>query len=163
MKLAIIAAMTPERVIGKSGRLPWTLSEDLRRFKALTSGHPLIMGRKTWESLPKKPLPGRRNIVLSRTPGYEAPGAEVFSTLKQAVGELAPENVLAFVIGGAALFKEALPVAERLYLTLIHHPFEGDVLFPEYALSDWKIISRVRASSLGKPAFDYEFIDALRS
>lgn len=163
MKLAIIVAMTSDRVIGQKGRLPWILSEDLRHFKALTFGNPVIMGRKTWESLPKKPLPGRRNIVLSRSPQFKAEGAEVFGSLKQGLSALASEEGTVFVIGGAALFKEALPLAERLCITLIHHPFEGDVFFPDYELRDWKIVSRVKAASLAEPAFDYEFIDALRS
>src|SRR5687767_10290451 len=114
MKLAIIAAMTDARVIGKENQLPWRLGADLKRFKELTMAHPMIMGRKTWESLPKRPLPGRPNLVISRNPGYEAPGAMVCHTLKQAVGELAPSHAWAFVIGGAALFSEALPLAERL-------------------------------------------------
>jgi dihydrofolate reductase len=157
MKLAIIAAMTDARVIGKEQALPWRLSEDLKRFKRLTLGHPVIMGRKTWASLPKKPLPDRPNIVLSRTPGFEAVGALHCSTLKQAVGELAPEHAVAFVIGGAALFAEALPLAETLHLTLIHHPFEGDVYFPNFDQARYVELARQRFTS--ESGWDYEFLD----
>jgi dihydrofolate reductase len=165
MKLALIAAMTDQRVIGRGGRLPWALPEDLKRFKALTLGHPLIMGRKTWDSLPKKPLPGRPNLVLSRDPHFKAEEAQVFGSLKAAVGELAPSFPLAFVIGGEALFKEALPLAERLYLTLIHHPFEGDTYFPELDLEEgpWRVATRAKGLSQGEPAFEYEFLEAIRS
>jgi dihydrofolate reductase len=160
MKLAIIAAMTDARVIGRDQALPWHLSEDLKRFKRLTLGHPVLMGRKTWASLPKKPLPERPNVVLSRTEGYEAPGAIHCRTLKQAVGELAPSHQEAFVIGGAALFAEALPFAEKLYLTLIHHPFEGDVYFPDFDRNAFQEIERHRASS--EFGWDYEFLDLIR-
>jgi dihydrofolate reductase len=157
MKLALIAAMAEGRVIGLGNALPWKLGEDLKRFKRLTLGHPVVMGRRTWESLPFKPLPGRENIVLSRTPGFEAPGATVCATLKQAVGELAPSFPLAFVIGGAGLFAEALPVAERLYLTLIHHPFQGDVFFPEFDPAQWHETARERGKS--PEGWEYEFVD----
>jgi dihydrofolate reductase len=157
MKLALIAAMTERGVIGRDNQLPWSLAEDLKRFKRLTLGHPLIMGRKTWESLPKKPLPERPNVVLSRSPGFEAPGATVCATLKQAVGGLAPSHKLAFVIGGAGLFAEALPLAERLHLTLIHHDFPGDVFFPHWDKAHWSETAREKGSS--PEGWGYEFID----
>ena len=157
MKLALIAAMTDSGVIGRDNGLPWKLSEDLRRFKALTMGHPVIMGRKTWESLPKKPLPGRANVLLSRSAGYQAEGATVCTTLKQAVGELAPSHKLAFVIGGAGLFAEALPLAEILHLTLIHHDFKGDVFFPAWDPSRWRELARQPGRS--GEGWDYEFVD----
>ena len=162
MKLALVVAMTDSRVIGRGGQLPWKLSEDLKRFKALTMGHAVIMGRRTWESLPAsvRPLPGRENIVLSRDAAFRAPGAEVCTSLKQAVGHLAPAQSLAFVIGGAALFAEALPVAERIHLTLIHHDFEGDVYFPELDLGRFNESSRT--SQIAPEGYRYEFIDLTR-
>jgi dihydrofolate reductase len=160
MKLAIVAALTDEGVIGKDNGLPWRLSEDLKRFKRLTLEHPVIMGRRTWESLPKRPLPGRPNIVLSRSEGFEAPGALVCHTLKQAFGELAPSHALAFVIGGRALFAEALPIAERLHLTLIHHAFDGDAYFPDLDWSAWRESSRERMVS--ESGWPYEFVDLVR-
>jgi dihydrofolate reductase len=167
MKLALIAAMTDQHVIGKDGRLPWSLPEDLKHFKALTLGHPLIMGRKTWDSLPFKPLPGRPNLVLSRDPQFKAEGAQVFSSLKAAVGELAASYPLAFVIGGEALFREALPLAERLCLTLVHHPFEGDTYFPQLDLEEgpWRVESRMKArhEAADGPSYEYEFLEATRS
>lgn len=157
MKLAIIAAMTDAGVIGNQQQLPWRLSEDLKRFKRLTLGHPVIMGRKTWESLPKKPLPERPNIVLSRSPGFEAEGAIVCSTLKQAVGELAPSYKLAYVIGGASVFAEALPIAELLYLTFIHHDFPGDVHFPNFDRGRFR--EAAREAHQGPEGWSYEFVD----
>lgn len=161
MKLAIIAAMTDARVIGKDNALPWRLSADLQRFKRLTSGNAVIMGRKTWESLPKKPLPDRANIVLSRSPGFEAPGATVCTTLKQAVGELAPSFPLAFIIGGSSLFAEALPMAELLHLTLIHHDFDGDVYFPEFDSGRFRELKRESAAA--EAGWTYEFVDMVRA
>ena len=160
MKLAVIAAMTDARVIGRDNAMPWRLGEDLRRFKRLTLGHPVIMGRRTWQSLPVKPLPERPNVVLSRSPGFSADGAVTCSTLKQAVGELAPSHQLAFVIGGAALFAEALPVAEILHLTLIHHAFEGDVFFPPFDIGSWRESSR--ESHMTEAGWSYEFVDLNR-
>jgi dihydrofolate reductase len=158
MKLAIIAALSlPNRVIGREGKLPWHLSEDLKRFKRLTLGHPVIMGRKTYESLPKKPLPGRPNIVISRNGEFHAPEATVCSSLKQAVGELAADHGLAYVIGGASLFAEALAVAEGLHLTLIHQDFPGDAFFPEIDFSRWRETGREKHRS--PEGWDYEFVD----
>ena len=157
MKLALIAALTDRGVIGADNRLPWKLGEDLKSFKRLTLGHPVIMGRKTWDSLPRRPLPERPNVVLSRSPGFEAPGAVVCATLKQAVGELAPSHKLAFVIGGAGLFAEALPLAERLHLTFIHHDFAGDVFFPAWDRALWRETAREKGTS--PEGWDYEFAD----
>jgi dihydrofolate reductase len=126
--LSLIVAMTEERVIGRNGQLPWHLSEDLKRFKRVTMGHPIVMGRKTFESI-GKPLPGRKNIVVSQTAGFRPDGVEVVSSLKNALDRVGPSNDL-FVIGGARMFEEALPLAGRIYLTLIHRNFPGDVFFP---------------------------------
>ena len=117
-RVYLVAAVAANGVIGAGGKLPWRLPEDLRHFKALTLGHPVIMGRRTWESLALRPLPGRENIVVTRSPGYEAPGAHVAASLEAALALCAGEAV-AFVIGGGELYQAALPLADGLVLTEI--------------------------------------------
>ena len=139
--LSLIAAVARNRVIGNNNQLLWHLPEDMRYFRETTRGKPVIMGRKTWESLPDsfRPLPGRLNIVVSHNPAYEAPGATLAGSLEEAVRK-AGENVEVFVIGGAELYRQALPLAQRLYLTEIDQDFEGDVLFPEISPNEWKVV-----------------------
>lgn len=161
MTLSIIVAMTDERVIGKNNQLPWHLSADLKRFKKITMGHPIIMGRKTYESI-GKPLPGRQNIVVSKNPEYRAEGVTVAAGLCEALAACEQDSNEQFVIGGAALFEAALPQAHRLYLTLIHHPFKGDVFFPALKLEkDFRIIEKTTHQN-DNPAFAYDFISAER-
>jgi dihydrofolate reductase len=140
--LTLVAAVAKNGVIGDSNALPWHLPEDLKHFKQLTSGHAVIMGRKTWESLPLRfrPLPGRLNIVLTRDPSYVATGASVVHTLQEALKVGAGGT--AFIIGGAELYAHALPLAERLELTEIDRDFPGDVFFPEIAPDEWRETSR---------------------
>ena len=136
--LTLVAAVAKNGVIGSNNRLPWHLPADLRHFKALTTGHAVIMGRKTWESLPEKfrPLPGRRNIVVTRSAAYAAPGASVAGSLPDAVAAAAGAE--AFVIGGAELYQAALPLANRLQLTEIDAEFEGDTWFPARDPHEWR-------------------------
>lgn len=135
-RLSIIAAMGNGRVIGKDNTLLWHIPDDLKRFKALTLGHPVIMGRKTWESLPEKfrPLAGRSNIIVTRQGAYEAAGAMAIHSIEEAraAAARAPGAEEIFVIGGAQLYAEALPFADRLCLTLIDDDRNGDAYFPEY-------------------------------
>lgn len=134
-------------VIGNAGRLPWRLKSDLAIFRAVTMGKPVIMGRKTWESLPRKPLPGRTNIVLSRDPGFEAAGAVVCQDFSEAV-QIAREQAHddgadeVCVIGGASLFTLALPKAARLYLTEVQAEVEGDVILPAIDEAGWREVRR---------------------
>lgn len=127
MKLAIIAAVARNRGIGLAGKMPWHLSEDLRRFKRITTGHAILMGRKTWESL-GRPLANRRNVVLSRTP---VPGVETYASLDAALAALSQEE-LVFVIGGGEIYRQTLEKADRLYLTIVDGEAEADTFFPEY-------------------------------
>src|ERR1700704_4219276 len=127
-RIYLIAAVASNDVIGANGKLPWHLPEDLQHFKRLTLGHPIIMGRKTWESLGKA-LPGRENIVVTRTAGYEAPGAAVATSLEAALALCADESV-AFVIGGHRLFVDSMPMAAGLVLTEIFRDYAGDTSFP---------------------------------
>lgn len=151
-QLVLVVARARNGVIGHDGDLPWRLRSDLQRFKAITFGKPCIMGRKTWESLPLKPLPGRLNLVLSRDESFTARGAVVCTTLDEAV-EIARETAEddgvgeICVIGGVALFEKALPRAKRLYLTEVEAAPDGDVMFPPFDETDW-----IELSSEAHPA-----------
>lgn len=144
-RLSLIAALGKGRELGKAGKLLWRLPDDMQRFKELTLGHPVIMGRKTWESLPEKfrPLPGRTNIVVTRQAGLEAAGATVTDSLESALAasKRAPGADEIFVIGGGELYAAALPLAGRLYLTLVDATAEADTFFPEYEKEFTKVIS----------------------
>lgn len=132
-KISLIAACSENRVIGRAGKIPWHLSDDFRRFKERTMGHPIIMGRKTHESI-GRPLPGRTNIVITRDTGRQIPGCVIAGSLDEALAkarEIDSEEV--FIGGGGQIYAEALPKADRLYLTLIHAIMDGDAFFPEYA------------------------------
>jgi dihydrofolate reductase len=152
-RIYLVAAVASNGIIGANGGLPWRLPEDLAHFKRLTLGHPVIMGRRTWESL-KGPLPGRDNIVVTRTPGYDAAGAAVASSLEAALALCWGEPV-AFVIGGSRLFAESLPVAAGLVMTEIERDFEGDTRFPDYDRSRWKETQRERHVSADGMKFDF--------
>lgn len=140
--LSIIVAIAENNVIGRDNKLLWHISADLKHFKALTSGHTVIMGRKTYESLPFKPLKNRRNIVISRTATIE--GVEIARSLDDALQMSNVHNTDAtvFVIGGAEIYRQALPVADQLYVTRIYHRFEGDAFFPEIDQNEWMITDK---------------------
>jgi len=138
--VVLIAALAANRVIGAGNRLPWHLPEDLKRFKRLTMGAPVIMGRKTRESIGKA-LPGRRNIVVTRQAGARWEGCDVASSLDAALA-LAADAPEAFVIGGAELYRLALPRADRMYLTLLDAAYPGDALFPEFDPAEWRETAR---------------------
>lgn len=140
MKLSFVVAMSQNRVIGREGKLPWHLPEDLKYFKALTSGHPIVMGRKTYESI-GRPLPNRRNIVITRQKDFQAPGIEIYHSVEEALTDLHGESEV-FLIGGGELFNLTLPRADRLYLTLIEKDIPGDVYFPEFSPENFQEISR---------------------
>ena len=143
MRVAIVAAVARGGVIGRDGGLPWQLPEDLARFRELTTGHAVVMGRRTWDSLPERfrPLPGRRNVVVTRYPSWHEDGAERASSLEDALSLLAADERV-FVIGGGALFAEALPLADELHLTEIDLDVDGDTFFPEWDRDAFEEISR---------------------
>ena len=135
--VSAIVAMGPKQEIGRRGQLPWRLPEDLAHFKALTMGHPVIMGRKTWESLPKRPLPGRRNVVVSRQENYVAEGAEVFGSLESALAACAPDEE-PFIIGGATIYEASLPYLTHLYVTEVETDVaDADTWFPDIDMAEW--------------------------
>ena len=144
-RITIIVAMAKNRVIGAGNKLPWHLSADLKRFKALTMGHHIIMGRKTWESFGRL-LPGRHHVIVSRQPGYGVAGAQVVHSLDAAIAACAGDDEL-FVIGGGEIYRQALPVTDRIYLTEIGREFDGDTRFPELDKAVWRLTERTPGSS----------------
>lgn len=152
-RVYLVAAVAANGIIGAKGQLPWHLPEDLKHFQELTLGHPVIMGRRTWESL-RKPLAGRDNIVVTRTAAYQAPGAAVTSSLAAALALCAGEPV-AFVIGGSQLFAESLPTAAGLVMTEIHRDFAGDTRFPGYDRSKWRETQREAHTAGDGMRFDF--------
>ncbi len=145
MTITVVAAVARGGVIGRGNAIPWRLPEDLAHFKTLTTGHPVVMGRRTWESLPERfrPLPGRRNVVVTRNPSWRAAGAERAASLEDAL-ELLRGEPRVFVIGGAELYASALPVADELVLTEIDLEVEGDTRFPAFDPATFREVSRER-------------------
>ncbi len=156
MLISLIAAMGSNRVIGVDNGLPWRLPADLRRFRQITMGHPVLMGRKTHESI-GRPLPGRTNIVLTGQRDYRAEGCCVVHTINEALAacDLADE---AMVIGGASFYAQMLERAERMYLTYIHHRFEGDEYFPIFDSSQWQECGREDFGPDAENPFSYSFV-----
>jgi dihydrofolate reductase len=138
--ISVVVAVAENGVIGYRGALPWRLPEDLRRFKALTMGKPVIMGRKTWDSLPKKPLPGRTNIVVTRNPDFAPDGALVSHSFAEAIAMSRADEIM--VIGGEAIFAEALPLAQTIHLTDVAASPEGDAFMPPIDRTQWREIAR---------------------
>lgn len=159
MKLALICAMASNRVIGDKNSLPWRLSDDLKYFKKVTMGACIIMGRKTWESI-GRPLPGRTNIVLTSNSTFTAEGATIVSSFEQAIevaGEVSANTGVdeAFIIGGAALYNIALPLAQRIHLTRVHASVEGDTKLLEFDESDWVEESKEGFAKSESNEFDF--------
>jgi dihydrofolate reductase len=162
--ISLIAAVARNGVIGHGNRLLWRIPEDMQFFRRTTAGHPVIMGRRTWDSLPERfrPLPGRRNIVVTRQPGWSAPGAEAAASPAAAAAlvEAAPR---AFVIGGADLYAAALPWAQELLLTEIQHDFEGDTRFPPFDRGAFVETARERQRAAPPNDFDIDFVTYRKS
>lgn len=159
-RLSLIAAVAANGVIGSDNALPWRLPEDLKRFKALTLGHPVIMGRRTHESI-GRPLPGRRNIVISRNAAYRAEGCEVAASLGEAINACISADDEIFVIGGAQIYAAAMPLAQRLYLTEIRREFPGDARFPAIDRIGWQEKNRERLSTPEGLEFDFVVYDRM--
>lgn len=144
MIVAFYVAIAENGVIGRNGGLPWKLSTDLKRFKETTMGKPIVMGRKTWESFPKRPLPGRLNIVVTRDPNFVADGAVVVHSFEEALErarkEVSGPDAEVAIIGGGQIYQDAIPYADRLYVTHVMADIEGDTRFPFIDASDWLIV-----------------------
>jgi dihydrofolate reductase len=143
VKISLVAAVARNGVIGRDGTVPWRLGEDMQRFRELTTGHPVLMGRRTWESLPNRfrPLPGRRNVVVTRNPEWRGEGVERAGSLEEAL-DLVEDAERVFVIGGAELYASALPLADELVLTEIDADVDGDTFFPAFPRADFEEITR---------------------
>lgn len=152
--IKIIVAMSKNRVIGNNNELIWKLSSDLKRFKDLTTNNPVVMGRKTYESI-GRPLPNRRNIIITRNLEYEADGCEVVSSLEEA---LLLTNNDCFIIGGGEIYNQSIELADRIYLTLVNKEFEGDTTFPELG-KEWAKMSRKDFEADEKNEYNYSFIE----
>ena len=156
MKLSLIVAMASNRTIGLNNQMPWHLSADLKKFKKITMGQPIIMGRKTFESV-GRPLPGRQNIIISRNPDYQQESCLVFNDLDSALQSCASNDEV-FVIGGATLYAATLARADRLYITEIQQAFAGDTWFPEINPSEWQVVTREDINNDSSVDFNYSFI-----
>ncbi|WP_410221036.1 dihydrofolate reductase [Pedobacter sp.] len=154
-KLSIVVAVSANNAIGKENELLWHLPADLKHFKNITSGHTIIMGRKTYESI-GRPLPNRRNIVITRNKDYKIEGAEVVHSLDNAI-DLLGEYEEGYIIGGEQIYNIALPFCGKIYLTTVHHHFDADAFFPEIDKSIWKETEKVENKADDKNEFDYTF------
>jgi dihydrofolate reductase len=162
MKISLIVAMSQNRVIGRQNQMPWHLPAELKYFKQVTMGKPVVMGRNTFESI-GKPLPGRANIIVTRNAEYDADGVSVVNSVQDAL-DLADQlnehdaNAEVMVIGGAQIFVETLPVADRLYLTEVHAIVDGDVFFPQFPREQWRLVSREDYAADAKNPYSYSVL-----
>jgi len=157
MKISLIVAMASNRVIGLNNKMPWHLSADLKRFKHITMGSPILMGRKTYESI-GKPLPGRTNIIISRNLSYSQEGCLVFNDLTTALKTISESADEVFIVGGSDLYKAIMPMADTLHITLINRDFQGDTLFPEIDFNEWLEVSREDIKDDPQVSFSYSFL-----
>ena len=153
--ITLVLARADNGVIGNAGAIPWRISDDMKRFKALTMGKPIVMGRKTWESLPTKPLPGRTNIVVTRDNQYAAPGAVVVHSFDDALDRASREADEIMIVGGAEIYRAALSRATRIELTEVHREFPGDAVLSAFNSADWREIAREEHSTSDGVRFSY--------
>ncbi|HEX8350839.1 MAG TPA: dihydrofolate reductase [Hymenobacter sp.] len=159
--IAFVVAVAENGVIGRDNQLIWHLPTDLRHFKQLTLGHPIIMGRRTFESI-GRPLPGRINIIITRDPDWQAEGCTIAYSVPTALELAQQSDELVFVIGGAEIYRQALAAADTIYLTEVHHSFEGDVIFPEINHSEWRETTRERHEPDEKHTYAFSFVTLQR-
>lgn len=159
MIISLIAALAQNRVIGKNNQLPWHLPADFKHFQDITNGHPVIMGQKTYESI-GKPLPNRKNIVVTRDGAFGAPGCVIVYSLDEALktAEGIEEDEEVFFIGGASVYQQVVPLCDRMYLTFIRASVEGDAYFPTYDSTEWKEVSREDHKADSKNQYAYSFV-----
>ena len=165
MLVSLIVAAAENNVIGKNNHLPWHLPADMKYFKDKTMGHCVIMGRKNYNSIPDRfrPLAGRTNIVVTRQKNFSAPGCIVVNSIEQALEEAKKKNDSeAFIIGGGEIFKQSLKLTDKIYLTRIHRPIEGDVYFPELSSAEWQEESALHCKADEKNKFDFSFLVFIR-
>jgi dihydrofolate reductase len=156
MNISIVVAMSSNSLIGRDGDLPWHLSADLQHFKSITMGKPMVMGRLTYESI-GRPLPGRENIVLTRDPDYKADGCTIVHDLEQITSRCSDTEEI-MIIGGAQLYIETIPLANKLFITEVHAELAGDTFFPDFDRKQWREIERQYFDADEKNDFDYSFV-----
>jgi dihydrofolate reductase len=154
--ISIIVAIAQNFAIGKNNELLWHIPNDLKRFKKITHGHAVIMGKKTYESLPMKPLPDRQNIVITDNPQDLFPGCTKVHSIEEALAQIKPEDET-FIIGGASVYQQFLPYTNRLYLTIVHKDFDGDVFFPEIDLKEWQLLTQEDCPFNELTGFSYSY------
>jgi dihydrofolate reductase len=160
MTISIIVAVAENQVIGYNNQLLWRLKEDLQRFKGLTMGHHIIMGRKTYESV-GRPLPGRTNVIITRNKDFKADGCLMVGSLDEAI-KVANSDSEVFIIGGGEIYNQSLPIADKIYLTRVHASFPGDTFFPELDLTEWVTESITKGKPVNDNELGYTFIDLVR-
>lgn len=160
--LSIIVATAENNAIGKDNDLIWYISDDLKRFKRLTTGHTILMGRKTYESLPNGALPKRENVVITRDKDLQLPKCTMLNSIEEAIEKYTNSKEEIFVIGGGSIYEKLLPFAQNIYLTKVHESFDADVFFPEIDENKWKVISEEKHKKAEKNEFDFSFIDLVR-
>lgn len=153
--ITLIAAAAQNRALGKDNQLIWHLPNDFKRFKNLTTAHHIIMGRKTFESFPK-PLPNRTHVIITRQLDYKAEGCIIVDSIEKAI-EICPKNEEIFIIGGGEIYQLAMPLADKIELTVVHHPFDADTFFPEIKLTEWELINSDFQIKDEKHLYDYSF------
>ncbi len=150
-------AIAQNMAIGKDNRLIWHIPEDLKRFKALTTGHTVVMGRKTYESLPFRPLPKRRNLVITRDKSLQLPGCVMAHSIEDAIGKMDSDREN-FIIGGAEIFRDFMPLAQKLYITWVHKDFEADTFYPEINPDEWTETERQDVGAMDTLGFNYSYV-----
>lgn len=159
--ISIIVAIAENNAIGKDNQLLWHISKDLRHFKKITTGHTIVMGSKTYNSMPFKPLPNRRSVVITHQEAGNFPGGEVAHSINEAIA-LMEEGRENFVIGGGSIYEQFMPLAQKMYLTIVHKPFEAEVFFPEINIEEWIEESRTLVDDDPTNDFSYSFVTLIR-
>ncbi|NPD43948.1 MULTISPECIES: dihydrofolate reductase [unclassified Lentimicrobium] len=160
--LSIIVAVAENNAIGKDNDLIWYISDDLKRFKRLTTGHTILMGRKTYESLPNGALPKRENVVITRDKDLKLDKCTMLHSVDEAIEKYAKSEEEVFVIGGGSIYEKLLPYAHKIFLTKVHSSFEADVFFPEIDIQNWKVIAEEHHEKGEKNEFNFSFIDLVK-
>lgn len=155
-QISIIVAIAENYAIGLNNQLLWHIPDDLKRFKRLTSGHTVVMGKRTYESLPKRPLPNRKNLVITDIPGEQINGCTMAYSIEDAIQKM-DEKSENFIIGGGSVYRQFLPFADRLYITWVHRSFEADTFFPGIDMNDWELASEDKIPEGGEPGFGYSY------
>ena len=159
--ISIIAAIGKNHELGKNNELLWHISDDLRRFKKITSGHPVIMGRKTFDSIHNKPLPNRRNIIVTNSSDYSYPGIEIVHSVEEALNKIGDRDEV-FILGGASIYRQFLPIAHKMFLTLVDKKYEADTYFPRYDKNEWETIEQINITDDVQAGVNYSFLTLQR-